>query len=124
MVTWSFGGLLLCLFWISHIPPNSQQVLKSGVPNFCAVALALCDLGYKAAGIRLDSGDLSYLSIEARKFFQEIEKEFQVPGFGKMSIMASNDLNEETLDHLNKQLLNSSYKSYNKVQTAATAEAF
>ncbi|GAB2279663.1 Nicotinate phosphoribosyltransferase 2 [Dionaea muscipula] len=82
---------------------DTYDVLKSGVPNFCAVALALCDLGYKVVGIRLDSGDLAYLSIEARKFFQEIEKEFQVPGFGKMSIMASNDLNEETLDHLNKQ---------------------
>lgn len=58
---------------------------------------------YKAVGIRLDSGDLAYLSCEARKFFRAIEKEFGVPGFGKMSITASNDLNEETLDALNKQ---------------------
>lgn len=56
-------------------------------------------------GIRLDSGDLAYLSCEARKFFQVIEKEFGVPNFGKMSITASNDLNEETLDHLNKQVI-------------------
>ncbi|EHA8591430.1 putative Nicotinate phosphoribosyltransferase 1 [Cocos nucifera] len=80
-----------------------NQVLRSGVPNFTAVALALNDLGYKAVGIRLDSGDLAYLSIEARKFFQAIEKEFSVPGFGKMNITASNDLNEETIDALNKQ---------------------
>ena len=59
---------------------------------------------YKAGGIRLDSGDLAYLSCEARKFFQTIEKEFSVPGFGKMNITASNDLNEETLDALNKQV--------------------
>ncbi|GAB2231713.1 hypothetical protein Droror1_Dr00010725 [Drosera rotundifolia] len=82
---------------------DTYDVLRSGVPNFCAVALALHDLGYKAVGIRLDSGDLAYLSNEARKFFHAIENEFQVPGIGKTGITASNDLNEETLDHLNKQ---------------------
>lgn len=82
---------------------DTYDVLRSGFPNFCAVALALRDLGYKAIGIRLDSGDLAYLSCEARKFFQAIEKDFGVPGFGKTDITASNDLNEETLDHLNKQ---------------------
>ncbi|OIT05058.1 PREDICTED: nicotinate phosphoribosyltransferase 2-like [Nicotiana attenuata] len=82
---------------------DTYDVMRSGVPNFCAVALALNDLGYRAVGIRLDSGDLAYQSCEARKFFQTIEKEFGVSGFGKMSITASNDLNEETLDALNKQ---------------------
>ncbi|XP_022775184.1 nicotinate phosphoribosyltransferase 2-like isoform X2 [Durio zibethinus] len=82
---------------------DTYDVMRSGVPNFCAVALALRDLGYKAVGIRLDSGDLAYLSGEARKIFHTIEKEFGVPGFGKTSITASNDLNEETLDALNKQ---------------------
>ncbi|KAK7251030.1 hypothetical protein RIF29_33894 [Crotalaria pallida] len=82
---------------------DTYDVMRSGVPNFCAVALALNDLGYKAGGIRLDSGDLAYLSCEARKFFCSIEKEFGVPEFGKMNITASNDLNEETLDALNKQ---------------------
>lgn len=59
---------------------------------------------YKATGIRLDSGDLAYLSIESRKFFQAIEKEFGVSAFGKMMITASNDLNEDTLDALKKQV--------------------
>jgi nicotinate phosphoribosyltransferase len=80
------------------------QVLRSGIPNFCAVALALHDLGYKALGIRLDSGDLSYFSIETRKFFCLVEKEFGVVGFGKLVIVASNDINEATLDALNKQV--------------------
>ncbi|KAJ1381235.1 Nicotinate phosphoribosyltransferase pncB-type [Sesbania bispinosa] len=82
---------------------DTYDVMRSGIPNFCAVALALSDLGYKAIGIRLDSGDLAYLSCEVRKFFCSIEKEFALPGFGKMTITASNDLNEETLDALNKQ---------------------
>ncbi|XP_043713142.1 nicotinate phosphoribosyltransferase 2-like [Telopea speciosissima] len=82
---------------------DTYDVMKSGIPNFCAVALALADLGYKAVGIRLDSGDLAYLSSESRKFFCAIEKEFGVPGFGTMNVTASNDLNEETLDALNKQ---------------------
>lgn len=53
----------------------------------------------------MDSGDLAYLSCEARKFFHKIEKEFGVAGFAKMTITASNDLNEETLDALNKQVV-------------------
>ncbi|XP_051117554.1 nicotinate phosphoribosyltransferase 1-like isoform X2 [Andrographis paniculata] len=83
---------------------DTYDVMRSGVPNFCAVALALNELGYKATGIRLDSGDLAYLSCQTRKFFQDIEKEFEIPNFGKTSITASNDLNEETLDALNKQV--------------------
>ncbi|KAL1370807.1 nicotinate phosphoribosyltransferase 2-like isoform X4 [Arachis hypogaea] len=97
---------------------DTYDVMRSGIPNFCAVALALQDLGYKAVGIRLDSGDLAYLSCEARKFFCSIEKEFAVPEFGKMAITASNDLNEETIDALNKHVSipckKRSYRLYGK----------
>ncbi|XP_073057900.1 nicotinate phosphoribosyltransferase 2-like isoform X2 [Primulina eburnea] len=82
---------------------DTYDVMRSGIPNFCAVALALNDFGYKAIGIRLDSGDLAYQSCEARNFFRVVEKEFGVSEYGKTSITASNDLNEETLDALNKQ---------------------
>ncbi|XP_072969826.1 nicotinate phosphoribosyltransferase 2-like [Typha angustifolia] len=82
---------------------DTYDVMRSGIPNFCAVALALDSLGYKASGIRLDSGDLAYLSIEARKFFHVIEQEFGISDFGNTAIAASNDLNEETIDALNKQ---------------------
>ncbi|KAG0584083.1 hypothetical protein KC19_3G183600 [Ceratodon purpureus] len=82
---------------------DTYDVMKSGILNFCAVALALHELGYKALGIRLDSGDLSYFSCEAWRIIRDIEKEFNVPGFGKLVITASNNINEETLDALNKQ---------------------
>jgi len=43
--------------------------------NFCAVALALNDLGYKAIGVRIDSGDLAYLSNKSRETFVKVAKE-------------------------------------------------
>ena len=45
---------------------------RSGIPNFCAVAMALNDLGYRAQGVRLDSGDLAYLSVVTREAFRKI----------------------------------------------------
>ena len=51
---------------------DSYDTINSGVPNYLAVCLALRDCGYKAFGIRLDSGDLAYLSIEARKLFMRV----------------------------------------------------
>jgi len=51
-------------------------IVRSGVPNFIAVALALHDFGYKAQGIRLDSGDLSYLSQCIRRLFRTIAAKY------------------------------------------------
>ena len=45
---------------------------RSGLLNFCAIAMALNDLGYRAVGIRIDSGDLAYLSNKAREVFLKI----------------------------------------------------
>lgn len=82
---------------------DTYNVLKSGIPNFCAVALALNDLGYKAIGIRLDSGDLAYLSLQVRSIFRSIAKLFDVPWFENLIIVASNDINEDILHSLNSQ---------------------
>lgn len=52
-------------------------IFRSGLLNFCAVALALNELGYKAVGIRIDSGDLAYLSNKAREIFERIAEEYE-----------------------------------------------
>jgi nicotinate phosphoribosyltransferase len=83
---------------------DTYNVLKSGVPNFCALALALNDLGYRALGVRLDSGDLAYQSLQIRKLFREIALKFALPWFEHLVIVASNDINEEILQSLNHQV--------------------
>lgn len=71
--------------------------------NFCAVALALHDLGYRAVGVRIDSGDLAYLSCLARETFEKIAHCFRIDWFKNLTIVASNDINEETILSLNEQ---------------------
>lgn len=43
---------------------------SSGLLNFCAVALSLCELGYRPVGVRLDSGDLCRQSVDVRRVFR------------------------------------------------------
>ncbi|CAK9293461.1 unnamed protein product [Gordionus sp. m RMFG-2023] len=82
---------------------DTYDVLKSGIPNFCSVALALNDMGYRAIGIRIDSGDLSYISKQCRSEFTKVSKKFNIPWFENIKIVASNDINEGTLFSLNEQ---------------------
>lgn len=82
---------------------DTYDVKRSGLLNFCAVALALNDCGYRAGGIRIDSGDLAYLSVLARETFESIAEAFKLPWFSKLTIVASNDINEETILSLNEQ---------------------
>ncbi|MCA9445228.1 MAG: nicotinate phosphoribosyltransferase, partial [Candidatus Omnitrophica bacterium] len=58
-----------------------------GVRNAIEVGKELRESGHEMVGIRLDSGDLAYLSIEARKLLDEA-------GFPNAAIVASNDLDE------------------------------
>lgn len=78
-------------------------IRRSGLLNFCAVALALNEQGFRAIGIRIDSGDLAYLSCLARETFERIAERFKLPWFSKLTIVASNDINEETILSLNEQ---------------------
>jgi nicotinate phosphoribosyltransferase len=81
---------------------DTYDTLRSGVPNFLAVGAALTDLGYQPIGIRLDSGDLAYLSNETRKLFIDADQLFNKSIFENCDIVASNDINEEVLLHLSR----------------------
>ncbi|CAN0494264.1 unnamed protein product, partial [Scytosiphon promiscuus] len=58
----------------------------------------------RAQGCRLDSGDLSYLSQEVRKMTTEAAERFKRPFLAATNIVASNDINEESLHSLADQV--------------------
>lgn len=75
---------------------DTYDTLKSGVPNAIKVFRELRARGYEPVGIRLDSGDLAYLSKQARRMLDDA-------GFPNTKIVASNDLDEDTIWHLKAQ---------------------
>ena len=77
---------------------DTYDTLKSGVPNAIRIFQEFKDAGKPLIkyGIRLDSGDLAYLSKEARKMLDEA-------GFPEATICASNDLDEFLLHDLKMQ---------------------
>lgn len=79
-----------CIFLV-----DTYDTLKSGVPNAIRVAKELGDQ-IRFVGIRIDSGDLAYLSKKARKMLDEA-------GFPEAKIFASNDLDEHTIINLKAQ---------------------
>ena len=79
---------------------DSYSTLESGVKNFAIVALVVKDLGYDAKGIRLDSGDLAHLSRECKKTIREAGAKYG-HDFSRITVVASNDINEKSLRQLN-----------------------
>ena len=76
---------------------DTYDTLRSGVPNAIKVANDyLKPNGYKFKGIRIDSGDLAYLSKEARKMLDEA-------GYPEAGICLSNGLDEHTIRDLLEQ---------------------
>jgi nicotinate phosphoribosyltransferase len=71
-----------CLLLVDTI-----NTLESGIPNAIKVFENLRSKGHKPMGIRLDSGDLAYLSIQAAKMLNDA-------GFPDASIVLSNNLDE------------------------------
>lgn len=67
-----------------------------GVRHAVAAGRLLRESGHALAGIRLDSGDLAYLSREARRILDE-------GGFPEAAIMASNELDENLIESLKLQ---------------------
>lgn len=82
---------------------DTYDVIKRGLVNFCIVAIALLRFGYSPRGIRIDSGDLAYLSRFARGFFTQVKIAFDLEEFDHFDIVASNDINEATINSLNDQ---------------------
>lgn len=79
-----------CVFLV-----DTYDTLRSGVPNAIRVAKELGDK-INFLGVRLDSGDLAYLSKETRKMLDQA-------GFEDAKIYVSNDLDESTIASLHSQ---------------------
>jgi nicotinate phosphoribosyltransferase len=79
-----------CIFLVDTY--NSLE----GVRHAVQVGKRLRAQGHELAGIRLDSGDLAYLSIEARNILDEA-------GFSQAAIVGSNDLDERIITSLKEQ---------------------
>ncbi|HEX6095590.1 MAG TPA: nicotinate phosphoribosyltransferase [Thermoanaerobaculia bacterium] len=83
------------------LPHNSVLLVDTydtldGVRHAIETGNELRKRGAALAGIRLDSGDLAWLSIEARRMLDEA-------GFADAKIVASNDLDEELITSLIQQ---------------------
>ena len=79
-----------CVFLV-----DTYDTLKIGVPNAIRVAKELGDK-INFLGVRLDSGDLAYLS-------KQVRKQLDAAGFPDAKIYASNDLDENTILNLKMQ---------------------
>ncbi len=66
---------------------DTYNTLKSGVPNAITVFKELEAIGHRGVGIRIDSGDIAYLSKKARKMLD-------AAGLDYIKIVASNSLDE------------------------------
>ena len=73
---------------------DTYDVLKSGVPNAIRIAKEVLEpMGKRLKGVRIDSGDLAYLSKKTRKMLDEA-------GLTDCQIVASNSLDEYTISSL------------------------
>ncbi|GFE58087.1 nicotinate phosphoribosyltransferase [Geobacter sp. AOG1] len=72
---------------------DTYDTLKSGIPHAITVAKELRERGHELVGVRIDSGDLAYLSREARRMFD-------AAGFPQAKIVASNEIDEYVIDSI------------------------
>lgn len=74
---------------------DTYDTLKSGIPNAIKVAKEMEQEGHRLIAVRLDSGDLAYLSKKTRKMLDDAGLEY-------VKIVASNQLNEHVVKSLVK----------------------
>ena len=75
---------------------DTFDTLKSGLPNALVVARELKERGHALVGVRIDSGDLAYLSRQVRDAFDEA-------GFPAVKILASNELDEHVIESIRSE---------------------
>ncbi len=75
---------------------DTYDTLRSGLPNAIAVARELAARGHRLRGVRLDSGDLAYLSKEARRMLDEA-------GLREVKVVASNEVDEHVIESIRKE---------------------
>ena len=75
---------------------DTYDTLKSGIPNAITVAKEMAERSHRLSGIRLDSGDLAYLSKQARAMLDGA-------GLTDVKITVSNQLNEYVIKSLMDQ---------------------
>jgi len=75
---------------------DTYDTLRSGIPNAITVGHELARRGHRLLGVRLDSGDLSYLSIRAREMLDRA-------GLEQTQVVASGDLDEWIIHDLKVQ---------------------
>ncbi|MEG1605958.1 MAG: nicotinate phosphoribosyltransferase [Clostridia bacterium] len=92
----SFRAYAKCFPTTTLLLVDTYDTLGSGMPNAITVFHELRAEGYEPMGVRLDSGDLTYLSREARKMLDEA-------GFPNAKICASGDLDETLIRDLKLQ---------------------
>lgn len=76
---------------------DTIDTLGSGVPNAIKVFEELRRKGHEPVGIRLDSGDLAYLTLQSAKMLNQA-------GFPKASIVLSNNLDELVIWQIASQI--------------------
>ena len=75
---------------------DTYDTLSSGLPNSLVVARELRAARHELIGVRLDSGDLAYLSRQARRMFDDA-------GFPDVKIVASNELDEYVINSIRSE---------------------
>jgi nicotinate phosphoribosyltransferase len=75
---------------------DTYDTLKSGLPNALTVAAELKEKGHTLAGVRIDSGDLAYLSRQTRAALD-------AAGFSATKIVASNELDEYVIESIKEE---------------------
>lgn len=123
----SYGDELTAFRKYAELYPNNTTLLvdtydtlRSGVPNAIRVFEELSEQNRmpKKYGIRLDSGDLAYLSKKARKMLDDA-------GFPDAEICASSDLDEYLIDSLLSQgACIDSWGSWHKLDYIQNTPAF